>query len=346
LRIYLDTNVLFKERWPVLGAKLRGMLNLARALNLSVVIPDAVEREVKAHWFLELTKRRKKLQSDEATFLDMLNDVREADSQCDWIDIGAVEKDYDRRIERIRADWCIGSAPFDLVPIHVLFRMAVLKDPPFEERGTGFQDAVILLSVIDDLSCFPETPGVLISNDGIFSDSRIQDLIKRSSANLAIYRSVEDFIAFLKGTLKDYVRQDWDEEDRKAAAALYGQKDAIEDFVRERLNVEPSLLSAQMNTSEFEVRSVELQEITGVFTPQPHREQAVREFEIAASMRCLIRVGPPKGATSLERFIFGPEKVIITSIELEAAVEEKNSDYTITRLLRARPPYEPFAEIT
>jgi hypothetical protein len=60
MRIYLDTNILLKEGWPEISVKLREMLTLSRGSQISVVLPEAVEREVRAHWFRDMEMRLKK----------------------------------------------------------------------------------------------------------------------------------------------------------------------------------------------------------------------------------------------------------------------------------------------
>jgi hypothetical protein len=75
MRIYLDTNILLRERWPAISVKLREMLTLTRASQISVVMPEAVKREMKAHWFRELDARLTKLTAAERDFGATLDEI-------------------------------------------------------------------------------------------------------------------------------------------------------------------------------------------------------------------------------------------------------------------------------
>jgi hypothetical protein len=165
VRIYLDTNILIQAGWPSISVKLRSLLTLSRALQLSVVIPEPVEREMKANWFRDLETRLTKLTKEECSFVAVLNDIVEdrEPPHYDHFDLGSIEGDYDRTVQSVKDEWRIGTTPFSSASLDDLFQMAIDKMPPFEDRGTGFQDAVILCSVIDDLKNFPGTAGIFRS---------------------------------------------------------------------------------------------------------------------------------------------------------------------------------------
>src|SRR5512142_2542081 len=48
--LYLDANILRNEGWPRISAKLENVLSLARSVNVTVNLPEAVERELEANW--------------------------------------------------------------------------------------------------------------------------------------------------------------------------------------------------------------------------------------------------------------------------------------------------------
>lgn len=356
MRIYLDTNILIRERWPDISVKLRGMLNLTRTLQVSVVLPEAVEREIKAHWFRELENELAGFRNAESRFHRVLNtvvtdrDLFLVSGPVDFfyespVDESTVEDNYAAKVEGLKNEWRVASAPLSPVGLDAPFQMAISHHPPFGDEGKGFQDTVILLSAIEDLSRFPGTPGVLLSGDKDFDHGQIRDLIAGRSVDLKVYHSVDEFLKFLKLHLEEYLRRDWDADEKSAAAELYRQKKMIEEFICAGLNREPELLTPYIDYEGAprempKVRDVEVQEPTAPFTPPPRpgpgRDQG-ESVRIAAAVPTLVRVAFPQG--SFMR-LFGPKEVKVP-IEIEAEAIRANGRYTISRLLRARPAFEP-----
>lgn len=161
MRIYLDTNILLAEGWPRISVKLREMLTLARGSQISVVLPEAVEREVKAHWLRDLEEQLTELTAAERHFGALTSNIGwDAEPTTkELFDLDSAGDKYIEVVDKLKSEWCIISAPLNPVPLDGLFQMAITKQPPFEDRGTGFQDAVILLSAIEDLAlCSTQRP--------------------------------------------------------------------------------------------------------------------------------------------------------------------------------------------
>jgi len=357
MRIYLDTNILIRERWPEISVRLRGMLNLTRVLQVSVVLPEAVEREIEAHWFRELKNELTSFKNAESRFHRVLNTVA-TDSHIfllsgpvDFyydspLDESTMEGNYTAKVEELKKEWRVTSAPLSPVELDKLFHMAISHEPPFSEEGKGFQDAVILLSVLDDLSHFPDTTGALLTADKDLDCQQIRDLIARFSVDLKVSNSVDKFLEFLKLHLEEYLRRDWDQDEKSAAAELYRQKKTIEEFICTGLNREPELLAPFIDYYKGvpqevpRVIGVEVLEPTAPFTPPPQpgpgrdESQSVR---IAAAMPALVRVAfPHESLMSL-----GGRKEVKVLIEIEAEATRANGRYTISKLLRAKPVFEP-----
>jgi hypothetical protein len=218
--------------------------------------------------------------------------------------------------------------------------MAIEKKPPFGDRGVGFQDAVILLSAIDDLTHFPGASGILLSSDAIFCHEETQSLIAGTSVDLKVFKSVDEFLGTLKSKLAQYMREEWDEDERIVVAELYRQRKDIEKFVLETFNRKPGLLAQYVEWKDFVVRRVELQGITAAFVPQPlpHENRThAQAVQIAAAIRCLIRV--EEVDPGLPKMLARSESLLIP-IELEADAIRSERSYTISTYLRAKPTYE------
>jgi PIN domain len=344
LRIYLDTNILLRENWPRPGAKLRSLLTLARALQFDVAIPEAVEREVKAHWFRALDEQRGKLEAARDSLLKQLSKIKADDDLqlYDW-DPDSLETRYGRCVEAVQSEFPLLSAPMTPVSLYDCFDLAIAHQPPFDDTGKGFQDTVILLSIMGDLIASPDTAGVLVSEDKIFHQESVKTRVRKNSLDLSIYTSIDDlFKKFLNSRMIEHVRRDWDEDARTVAASLYKQREEVQDFVRDTLSREPAELRPYFRKEAFEVRSAVFQEVDAVFTPQPRESQAESAtIQIAASIRFLVRIGPPKGATSVEAFSFGEDLQAPVPIELEAEAVRGTSGYEVKKVIKARPLFEP-----
>ncbi|HEV3330626.1 MAG TPA: hypothetical protein VG096_06585 [Bryobacteraceae bacterium] len=259
----------------------------------------------------------------------------------DLFDIDLAKDKYTEVVDKLKSEWRIVSAPLSSLPLDHFFQMAIEKMLPFEERGIGFQDAVILFSAIEDLKRFSGESGILLSNDKVFCEDRTRDLIASFLVDLKVFKSVDDFLVILKSNLDDYLRQEWDEDERIAAAELYRQKDAIEKFIRESINQEPRLLAQYVPDEDIVVTRVELQDVTAVFVPQPPLSENRTEQQpvrIAAAIRCLIRVNFPK---PIIHKILRPPQSLVIPIELEVDAIRAERRYIISEYIRATPPYEP-----
>jgi len=123
MRVYLDTNTLIKEGWPRVSVKLREMLALSRASQITVVMPEAVEREMKAHWFRELETRLTELTNIESKFADTMDQIEEDRGQMagDLFDENSARNKYAEIVEKLKSEWGIISAPLTSVPLDTLF---------------------------------------------------------------------------------------------------------------------------------------------------------------------------------------------------------------------------------
>jgi hypothetical protein len=117
MRIYLDTNIWLKEGWPEISVKLREMLTLSRGSEISVVLPEAVEREVKAHWHRDMKIKLKKLTAAELTFgatiegigLDLGPTIEES------FDLDSAGDKYIEAVDKLKREWCLISTPLNPV---------------------------------------------------------------------------------------------------------------------------------------------------------------------------------------------------------------------------------------
>src|SRR5438874_427357 len=138
-RIYLDSVPLTASRWPHVSAALRNLLELAADFKLPVIIPAPVDWEQEAQFQREYVGAQKRF--------------RDA---------------YRKAVAAAKDREHIQTIPLTSCSLEELFRLLLNRERPFDEKGRGLGDAVILFSVIDDLRARNER-GVLVTGDGDYS---------------------------------------------------------------------------------------------------------------------------------------------------------------------------------
>jgi hypothetical protein len=234
-------------------------------------------------------------------------------------------------------------------PISQLFRMAARHEAPFKEEGSGFQDAIIYLSVIDDLAQGSEHIGALVSQDSIFKTKKdeLVGLAKSSSVELNLYHSVQEITEVLRTRLRTEMIKDWEDRNRLVANALNRRLKEIERFVSENLEISEAEFGLGVKLVEF--KGFRIKEMTNIQTPvirKPDEPEKISfdlelEIDVAAEKRLIpavppaprVRVGektPPPGPV---RFgdIFAPptveEQKIPWMVEVEAVVPANDPEY-------------------
>lgn len=171
-RLYLDTTVLRKSNWPHVSAELGFLLELAKNFQIQVVIPEAVEIEREEQWVRDVIAASQKCVAARTKRSNVLKAVGltlagERDDPPD-----TMRERYETAAKAAKESSGIATAPLTARGVEEFLKLAVTRTPPFQMSGdkvTGFQDTLILLSIMDDLNVYARDTCVLLSDDGIFS---------------------------------------------------------------------------------------------------------------------------------------------------------------------------------
>jgi hypothetical protein len=231
--IYFDTNTLLAEGWPSPSTQLLQVMDRADHLGLPLCIPEAVNQELEGHWLRDLAKdwheangrieRCNKKAHTLVTF-DKLPKLPTEDE---------LRKAVRLRIKSFTERFRI--APLTGRPLSEFLGLAINRGATFEDEGKGFQDGVILCSILDNMKTSGFTAGVLVTHDGIFKSSGALELMNGGGVTLKIVVDLDELEKMLRRYFNSIVLENMDRERKQLISALETQKDVIQTYLTENL---------------------------------------------------------------------------------------------------------------
>jgi hypothetical protein len=255
-RIYLDTNVLRKSKWPEISVALANLLSLASSMKVRVFLPVAVELEIEEHWIREFRRVTERAQRDASKLPTTFQ--RGLKIEVASMDDG--RREFRALTERNILSFGIERVPFSSRSLKDLFQQAILHTPPFSERGTGFQDAVILQSIIEHLSGVSES-AALVTSDNDFT----HEIISHTAGSAGVELHCVPFDAILDRLTNDEwtnvekVRL-WEREIQSATRAVNAMRSELEEFIAAQCREGFGMLSTLEKLTELQ--SVHILEIS------------------------------------------------------------------------------------
>ena len=238
--IYLDSNILIANRWPNPTPALYNLLRLAHWWKITPYVPEPVLEEVESHWFRGVADAAQVLASAARKFCKIAAPIR-CEVTLKHSEIEELRGQFRDAAGRAIADLEISRVDYTQRPTHDLFRHATRYIRPFAKdgEGRGFQDATILLSVIDHVCAHSDVSGVLVTNDGDFK--RLD--YRAFSPDFDLRRlDVQNFDTVFKLLVHPYVDETRIKPYRKlreSAERLAGAKLAdIREFISSRLTID------------------------------------------------------------------------------------------------------------
>ncbi len=238
-RLYFETSELVAAGWPRISADLENVLRITASIKIPVFLPAGVEVELQQRWRRDLEEKvgamRSKVQALEAHF----GGVQDTSISVDVPDPAKALADYRGAVDTVKRKYGISTVPFTTRSAAEIFQMAADRHPPFKEgkEDVGFRDAVIFLSVLDDLLGAKGHTGALVARDQAFHDPRIIEFSARAGVELQVFRSVEAVFDSLMEEAAAYVRQNWGETAAQAQRSLETRLPDIAKFISETLEI-------------------------------------------------------------------------------------------------------------
>jgi len=165
--IYLDSNPLLAAEWPTASVALSNLFYGARRWwNIPSLIPEPVLIEAEEHWFRDLQEEEYRLVNAGKQLERKAGSVP-CQTKVEYTPLAELRERY----RAIRTDtmrhFQVGIVPFGKRSLPEMFGLATRYVLPFKGggQGAGFQDAVILQSVIEHLDSIEVSKGIFITND-------------------------------------------------------------------------------------------------------------------------------------------------------------------------------------
>jgi len=188
--VYFDTNPILGAGWPHPSVQLLQVISQSENLGFSVCIPEVVSTELEEHIIRELNGEWRKANSQ----IDTLN--RRGHSLVAFPKLGSLPP-YDDLRSALRQLVATFTQRFRLVPVtkrplSEFLNLAILRGATFEQGGRGFQDAVILCSVLDDMKANNFANAIFVSGDKAFQSDGTAQLQRESGIELEVVVSLDD----------------------------------------------------------------------------------------------------------------------------------------------------------
>jgi hypothetical protein len=270
---------------------LSNVFAVANRWGLEILLPEPVERQLEEQWLRNVRERSAKLDAAARDMNRFLSAVGTG-VRTEHEDMGVLLARYKETVDQIKQDFKIRTPPFTPRYGAEFFDTAIRYILPFETKGEGkgFQDAVILASVLDDLSSHPDRLGVLVSADEVFSKTDLNGFVPGCPSARLKFLTLDKLWEILWDRYWDEnVKAPWEEEQRNAMEAMKQKVDSLKEFVESHLT--ESMLMAGTFQKIIEVRGLEKLEIQYVQTPLPKLGTAPdRTVRFAAALLTQCRV--------------------------------------------------------
>jgi PIN domain len=355
-RIYLDSNAFIGAGWPTTSTSLQNVLTLAAYAKVKVFMLDAVQRELRAHWVRNFEKTCLEAQRKAAKLQRLCSGVG-ATATLSVPRRDEILKHYDNTVDKLLDNLGLEPAVATMRPVEELYEMAIWHRFPFKEKGSGFQDAVICLAVIDHLRQSGSKTAAFISRDDVLGQEDVSAIAGPQGVDLLVYREPGDCEAVLKEELVGQIKASWAEDRKNARVAMEANKALLTQFLRQNLQI-PERLGIFRGTI-VGVNDIEAVSVVKVDTPldkdvsQPVRfsaELAVRVQALVESPTLLpaeaktFRVGVkprPRGPFTGTSHTFGSglssrEESLDYTVDVELEATLKDGRYTELKPLSAK----------
>lgn len=289
--MYFDSNMLIANHWPEPLPELANTLDLALWWKIAVSVPKAVLDEVQSHWEREIQDSLAAVRGSRGKLLKaarpLVIDVPAVD--LDLADLsGRYQQVATETIKRFR----IQIVDFTKRSTMEMFAHATRYTRPFAPKGEGkgFQDAVILASVLDHLEAIAPSKAVLITKDGDFVNANYQAFVPTFEPERL---RVIDLTTAFEELFHPYFDETRVKPYRKLLAEAEeltrADVNKLREFAASRLT--PDMLRPQIGDRILQVLSVDTLDIRSVQVPFPENDTTTHiDISIRVMGTCSVRV--------------------------------------------------------
>jgi hypothetical protein len=362
--VYLDTNVLMRgQQWPLPSILLNNFLRLAELCGINRYLPEPVLKESEEHWSREVKEGIAGL-SRAAGQLERLAKPVECEPTLGHPSAEILLEKYRILVDASIKKYGITRTPFTKRTVEEVFGFATKYLLPFGPKGEGkgFQDAAILLSVLDHLNASPTDKAIFITSDKDFTGINLDSFIPGFDSKKCQIITLEMAFEFLsKRYYQESIIKPYNQEKENALKAAEANLPEIAEFVQSRVTLD-------MLKSGFGGKIVKILSFEGVVpilveTPLPEPNTPDRTVEILLRVTAVYKVRIAGGIratdrlTSLKALMGGEPLDFLPSSEeqktyalwkggIQATADVANREFTNIKLLSLVPEETSLPEST
>ena len=290
--IFFDSNELLANGWPDASVKLSNFLYVGHGWGIRPIIPQPVIDETEAHWLRTIEARAAALNSAKKE-LERLARPIQCEASVGHTEIAEMRNRYQEYRKQAIEKYGVQIIPYPAKSAEFFFQRATRYVAPFEKEGEGkgFQDSVILQSVLELLQADSQLKGLFLTKDSGMKQARIGDYVPDFDLSRLHFSTLDDAWDHLfHFNFDQTVVQPWAEERKNALTAARALELQLKDFLT--ANLTESMLGAGgfgYSATVIKLISVDSVDVSFVETPIPglyeHPDRAVK-IAISLSAQC------------------------------------------------------------
>lgn len=283
-RLYLDSNILIGQGWPMISAELRNCLTVAASVNVNAFFPALVEMEVEAKWLRDFEENKRHALSRLDSLARHTPLFTKPRLQFPTVDEARAE--YRQRANDAKADLKVSSSPITSRSSAELLEKAAYHLHPFPDSDSSFRDAVIVLSIADHLDAVEQPMEVIfLTGDEFFK--KFNNYKTPKGSVIRVHKDLASAQSVLVPMLTRIVVVEWMAKADQARNVAEGDIPALEQFLRGNLDV-PIGVGWIFGPRVLEVRNISVEEVIGVTVPLPSEHPNNAEVPVSISARAKI----------------------------------------------------------
>ena len=298
--IYFDTNPLKASGWPRVSVGLRRAIDLAHFIDIPLFVPEPVEIELEEAWVRDFREKTASIGSRHRDLGKHTANIVEVGAVPDVPNEAAGREAYRRVAAATKGETGIESIPTTTRPIRYFVELAARRRRPFNEKGHGFRDSVILSTILAHAPAHDIDHCALVTLDSDFEGPEVQADFEAAGVHLHIY-SVNQLVDALNEGLEAANREDVAREHAAARSTIEGNRADIERAIGDRLivfdfDLRPPVFMGTVRRLE----RIEVGKILSIQTPFPipaGEERVAVSFEAEVKLHSLgesYNVKPPQ----------------------------------------------------
>lgn len=160
--LIVDTNTIAHGAWRLDSPAWRVVLHQARSGHARVIVPELVIREAVGRYRSELELRLDGVTSVAKKLGELVGDMIVSMSD---VSVDELVATYESVIRTQITDSHAEIVTFPEFEVDSMVQRAIERRRPFDEKGSGFRDAILWETVVSIMQASPDSSTILISND-------------------------------------------------------------------------------------------------------------------------------------------------------------------------------------